>query len=117
MIAGGGPTGVPSCLKFQILGKKQHRSSLKLRQKPIFEKAPSNLVSIGRYLLTPDISDLLRNQSIGVENEIQLTDTINVQAANNMIDTVMLNCKHFDCGSIKGYVEAVKFVASDYKFD
>ena len=82
-----------------------------------FENAPSNLASIGRYVLTPDIFDILRNQPNGVAGEIQLADSINVQAANNMVETVLLNGKRFDCGSIQGYVEAIKDVASNHKFD
>jgi len=88
-----------------------------LVEKPNFENAPSNLASIGRYVLTPDIFDILRNQSIGAGGEIQLADSINVQAENNRVETVLLNDKRFDCGSIQGYVEAIKHVASSYKFD
>ena len=88
-----------------------------LIEKPNFENAPSNLASIGRYVLTPDIFDILRNQSIGVGGEIQLADSINVQAENNMVETVLLNGKRFDCGSIQGYVEAIKHIASNHKFD
>ena len=88
-----------------------------LIEKPNFENAPSNLASIGRYVLTPDIFDILRNQSIGVGGEIQLADSINVQAENNRVETVLLNGKRFDCGNIQGYVEAIKHIASNYKFD
>ena len=88
-----------------------------LLEKPNFENAPSNLASIGRYVLTPDIFDILRNQPIGVGGEIQLADSINVQAENNRVETVLLNGKRFDCGNIQGYVEAIKHIASNYKFD
>jgi UTP--glucose-1-phosphate uridylyltransferase len=88
-----------------------------LIEKPNFENAPSNLASIGRYVLTPDIFDLLRNQSIRVEGEIQLADSINMQTKNNRVETVLLNGKRFDCGNIQGYVEAIKHIASNYKFD
>ena len=88
-----------------------------LIEKPNFENAPSNLASIGRYVLTPDIFDILRNQSIGAGGEIQLADSINVQAENNRVETVLLNGKRFDCGNIQGYVEAIKQIASNYKFD
>jgi UTP--glucose-1-phosphate uridylyltransferase len=88
-----------------------------LIEKPNFENAPSNLASIGRYVLTPDIFDILRNQSIGVGGEIQLADSINKQAENNRVETVLLNGKRFDCGNIQGYVEAIKYIASNYKFD
>jgi len=52
-----------------------------------------------------------------VAGEIQLADSINVQAANNMVETVLLNGKRYDCGSVKGYIEAIKNVASNYKFE
>jgi len=88
-----------------------------LIEKPNFENAPSNLASIGRYVLTPDIFDILRNQSIGVGGEIQLADSINMQAENNRVETVLLNGERFDCGSVKGYVEAIKYVTLTYAFD
>mgnify|MGYP006932421050 FL=1 len=59
----------------------------------------------------------MRNQSIGVANEIQLADSINTQVINNMVETVLLNGRHFDWDSIKGYIEAIKNVASNNKFD
>ena len=86
-------------------------------EKSDFESAPSNLASIGRYVLTPDIFDILRNQSIGVGGEIQLADSINKQAENNRVETVLLNGQRFDCGNIQGYVEAIVHIASNYKFD
>ena len=87
-----------------------------LIEKPDFKDAPSNLASIGRYVLTPDIFDILRSQSIGIGGEIQLADSINVQAHNNMVETVLLNGKRFDCGSIEGYIEAIKYVALTHNF-
>jgi UTP--glucose-1-phosphate uridylyltransferase len=86
-------------------------------EKPDFENAPSDLASIGRYVLTPDIFSILRKQSNGVAGEIQLTDSINVQAANNMVEAVMLNGRRFDCGSVKGYVDAIKYVSSTHNFN
>ncbi|MDA9300053.1 UTP--glucose-1-phosphate uridylyltransferase GalU [Amylibacter sp.] len=88
-----------------------------LIEKPKFENAPSNLASIGRYILTPDIFDILKKQPAGVENEIQLADSINVQAVNNMVEIILLNGKRYDCGSVSGYVEAIKDLALNYKFD
>jgi UTP--glucose-1-phosphate uridylyltransferase len=88
-----------------------------LIEKPNFENAPSNLASIGRYVLTPDIFDILRNQSIGVANEIQLADAINTQAVNNMVESVLLNGKRFDCGSVEGYINAIKYVSQNYRID
>ena len=86
-------------------------------EKPDFNNALSDLASIGRYILTPDIFGILKNQSIGAGDEIQLADSINMQAVNNMVEIVLLNGKHYDCGSVKGYIEAIKYVALNYKFD
>lgn len=79
-----------------------------LIEKPSFENAPSNLASIGRYILTSDIFNILRYQTVGIAGEIQLSDAINVQAVNNMVETLMLNGKRFDCGSVEGYINAIK---------
>ncbi len=86
-----------------------------LIEKPKFENAPSNLASIGRYILTPDIFDILRNQSIGIDGEIQLSDSINAQAINNRVEVVLLNGMRFDCGSIEGYIDAIKHASSSLK--
>ena len=86
-------------------------------EKPSFKNAPSNLASIGRYILTPDIFDILRNQSIGIAGEIQLSDSIAVLAVNNMVEAVMLNGNRFDCGSILGYIKANQHMSKSYVFD
>ena len=88
-----------------------------LVEKPEALSAPSNLASIGRYVLTPDIFNILRNQSIGTDGEIQLADAINTQAANSNVEVVMLNGRRFDCGSKKEYVAAIKYVSENYKFE
>ena len=62
-----------------------------LIEKPEADKAPSNLASIGRYVLTPDIFEILRNQQAGAGGEIQLADAINKQATNNGVEAVKLN--------------------------
>ena len=82
-----------------------------LVEKPDADKAPSNLASIGRYVLTPDIFDILRNQPAGAGGEIQLADAINAQAANNAVEAVTLNGRRFDCGSVQGYLDAIMHVA------
>jgi len=85
-----------------------------LIEKPIFKSAPSNLASIGRYVLSPTIFDILRNQSAGTGGEIQLSDAINSQAKVGCVETLSLDGKRFDCGDVAGYVEAIKYmIASD----
>lgn len=80
-----------------------------LIEKPKLEDAPSKLASIGRYVLTPDIFDILRDISVGFGGEIQLADAINIQAKRGAVNTVILKGQRFDCGSVNGFVEATNF--------
>ena len=94
-----------------VVPNKEPGSVAGLVEKPDADKAPSKLASIGRYVLTPDIFDILRNQSAGTGGEIQLADAINSQAVNNAVEAVTLNGRRFDCGSVEGYLDAIKHVA------
>ena len=78
-----------------------------LIEKPLFEDAPSNMASIGRYILTPDIFDILRVQTAGAGGEIQLADAINTQAARGGVEDILLQGRRFDCGSVEGYLDAI----------
>lgn len=71
--------------------------------------APSNLASIGRYVLTPDIFDTLRGLKAGSGGEIQLADAININAQRGSVETMRLNGRRFDCGSVDGFMEAANF--------
>ena len=82
-----------------------------ITEKPNFKDAPSNLASIGRYILTPDIFNILRNQKAGSGGEFQLSDAINVQAQEGNVEYLNLNGNRFDCGSVKGYLDAILHVA------
>ncbi len=77
-----------------------------LVEKPDVNDAPSNLASIGRYVLTPDIFDTLRGLSAGSGGEIQLADAINIHAQQGLVETVHLNGQRYDCGSVDGYMHA-----------
>lgn len=83
-----------------------------LVEKPEVTDAPSNLASIGRYVLTPDIFDTLRGLSAGSGGEIQLADAINIHAQQGSVDTVRLHGRRFDCGSVDGFMQA-----STYKYE
>ncbi len=83
-----------------------------LVEKPAPNEAPSNLASIGRYVLTPDIFDILRHQAAGAGGEIQLADAIDTQARNGKVSAMMLQGRRFDCGSVKGYLSAIMHVAA-----
>ena len=78
----------------------------KMVEKPAPEEAPSNLAIIGRYILTPDIFDVIRNTPPGRNGEIQITDALQTQAENNMVLAYRFKGRRFDCGSVGGFVAA-----------
>ena len=78
-------------------------------EKPAPEDAPSNLAIIGRYILTPDIFDILRRTPPGRNGEIQLTDALQTQAKENMVLAYRFRGRRFDCGSVEGFVEATNY--------
>ncbi|MDL0079441.1 MULTISPECIES: UTP--glucose-1-phosphate uridylyltransferase GalU [Helicobacter] len=75
-------------------------------EKPSASEAPSNLAVIGRYILTPDIFDILRVTPPGKKGEIQITDALMEQAKNGRVIAYKFQGKRYDCGSIDGFVEA-----------
>lgn len=79
-------------------------------EKPDVDSAPSNLAIIGRYILTPDIFDILRNTEPGKNGEVQLTDALLSQANRGCVIAYRFQGKRFDCGSVPGFVEATNFV-------
>jgi UTP--glucose-1-phosphate uridylyltransferase len=82
----------------------------KMVEKPKPEDAPSNLAIIGRYILTPDIFDILRETPPGANGEIQITDALQTQAKKGCVMAYKFKGRRFDCGSVPGFVEATNFV-------
>jgi len=78
-------------------------------EKPQPEDSPSNLAIIGRYILTPDIFDILRETKAGKGGEIQITDALLVQAKKGGVIAYKFKGKRFDCGSVDGFVEATNY--------
>ncbi len=79
-------------------------------EKPAREKAPSNLAIIGRYILTPDIFDILEKTKPGKNGEVQITDALLEQAQRGCVLAYQFKGRRFDCGSIDGYVDATNHV-------
>ncbi len=86
----------------------------KMVEKPDPKDAPSNLAIIGRYILTPDIFDILRETPPGANGEIQLTDALQTQARQGCVMAYKFHGRRFDCGSVPGFVEATNFVYENY---
>lgn len=75
-------------------------------EKPSVEAAPSNYMISGRYILQPEIFDLLETQSAGAGGEIQLTDAMLRLMENQAFHAVPFKGRTYDTGSKLGYLEA-----------
>ncbi len=76
-------------------------------EKPTPEKAPSSIASLGRYVLTPEIFDVLEHQTPGVGGEIQLTDAILNLMQQKDVYAYDFEGERYDVGTQFGYVKAI----------
>lgn len=107
----------PDISKYGILVPNQNSDGIcGLIEKPPIEEAPSNIASIGRYVLTPDIFNILRSLPLGTGSEIHLADAINIIAKQGNVEAVTLKGKRFDCGEVKGYLDATLHMANKFRF-
>ncbi|WP_124059178.1 UTP--glucose-1-phosphate uridylyltransferase GalU [Vaginisenegalia massiliensis] len=74
-------------------------------EKPQPEKAPSNLAIAGRYVLTPEIFDLLENLAPGLDDEVQLTDAIEQLNESKRVLGKVIEGKRYDVGNPMGYMQ------------
>ena len=79
-------------------------------EKPAKEDAPTNLAIIGRYILTPDIFDIIEKTPPGKNGEVQLTDALLTQAKQGCVMGYKFKGRRFDCGSVEGFVGATNYV-------
>ncbi|MBU4190557.1 MAG: UTP--glucose-1-phosphate uridylyltransferase GalU [Candidatus Thermoplasmatota archaeon] len=77
-----------------------------LVEKPLPDKAPSNLAMIGRYILAPDVFDCIEKTKPGINNEIQLTDALNLLRKNQDIYAYEFKGKRYDIGTKIDWVKA-----------
>ena len=75
-------------------------------EKPPRERAPSNLIITGRYILQPEILDLLEKQDRGTGGEIQLTDAMIALSRSQPFFGLKFDGRSFDCGSKIGFLAA-----------
>jgi UTP--glucose-1-phosphate uridylyltransferase len=80
-------------------------------EKPEEESAPSNMAITGRYILTPDIFNILKNIEPDKNGEIQITDALLVQAKQSKVIAYKFKGRRFDCGGIEGYIQATNYFA------
>ena len=100
--------------KYGVIAGESMRDGLyrveRMVEKPSAEDAPSNLAIIGRYILTPDIFDIIRETEPGASGEIQITDALQRQARDGCVMAYKFEGQRFDCGSVPGFVEATNHV-------
>ena len=83
-------------------------------EKPRPEDAPTNLATPGRYILTPEIFEILEKIPRGAGNEYQLTDAINVLCQRKNVYAYKFEGERFDTGNIHGYLDAtIDFALKD----
>jgi UTP--glucose-1-phosphate uridylyltransferase len=81
-------------------------SITRMVEKPPREEAPSNLSITGRYILQPEIFDLLATQETGTGGEIQLTDAMVALSKKQNFYGLKFEGRSFDCGSKIGFLTA-----------
>lgn len=75
-------------------------------EKPSPDKAPSNTAIVGRYILQPEIFEILGRQQSGTGGEIQLTDSFPALMDNMPFHGIRFEGTRFDCGLKEGWLEA-----------
>jgi UTP--glucose-1-phosphate uridylyltransferase len=80
-------------------------------EKPAPKDAPSNMAIVGRYILTPDIFEIIKTIKPDKSGEIQITDALLSQAKQGKVIAYKFKGLRFDCGNVKGYVKATNHFA------
>jgi len=75
-------------------------------EKPSVDDAPSNLAVVGRYVFSAAIWDLLEKTPVGVGDEIQLTDAIDMLIEKETVEAFHMTGISYDCGDKVGYMKA-----------
>lgn len=100
-----------------VRGEKVSERTLRMQgmvEKPKPEEAPTTLATPGRYILTPEIFEILETIPRGAGNEYQLTDAINVLCQRRDVFAHEFVGERFDTGSIAGYLDAtIDFALKD----
>ncbi|HEX2031794.1 MAG TPA: UTP--glucose-1-phosphate uridylyltransferase GalU [Actinomycetota bacterium] len=82
-------------------------------EKPPPEEAPSNLAAIGRYVLTPEIFDAIRETAPDAGGEVQLTDAIGLLARDQAVYAYVFDGRRYDIGKKLDYLRATVELAAD----
>lgn len=93
--------------KYGIVSQQENSNRVQeIIEKPLPGQTQSNLAAVGRYILTPEIFNLLEKLELGAGGEIQLTDAISQLLKYEVVYYFELKGKRYDCGSKLGYLQA-----------
>ena len=87
----------------------------KLIEKPKVHEAPSNLAITGRYILTPAIIPILEQLERGYNNEIQLTDGLDILAKTEPVYGFKIIESYHDCGNVPGLLACMRHFKIDLR--
>jgi UTP--glucose-1-phosphate uridylyltransferase len=76
-------------------------------EKPNIHEAPSTLASIGRYVFTPEVFDAMKRTKPGVNNELQIADSINILCESQKVYAYAFKGTRYDIGDKLGYIQAI----------
>jgi UTP--glucose-1-phosphate uridylyltransferase len=76
-------------------------------EKPKIEEAPSTLAAIGRYVFTPEIFDAMKQTRPGINNELQIADSINILCETQKVYACAFKGQRYDIGDKLGYIQAI----------
>lgn len=97
--------GIADCGEIELKGGQSAKIH-NIVEKPSVEEAPSNLAVVGRYVFSAAIWDLLEKTPVGVGDEIQLTDAIDMLIEKETVEAFHMTGQTFDCGDKIGYMQA-----------
>ena len=86
-------------------------------EKPPAGQAPSHLAIVGRYVLTPDIFEILDATAPDASGEVQITNALRTQARRGAVIAYRFQGKRFDCGAVPGFVEAANYCYDRFDYD
>ncbi len=89
----------------EALACGQSSKILQAVEKPEIDKSPSNLSIMGRYVFSPKLWDCLKRTPLGVGDEIQLTDAVDLLMQEDEVQATLITGKSHDCGSKLGYLQ------------
>ncbi|USN95409.1 MAG: UTP--glucose-1-phosphate uridylyltransferase [Candidatus Nomurabacteria bacterium] len=92
------------------LGSKIDESTYEVEQlveKPGIDNTPSNIASVGGYLLTPDILPILQEEKVSARGEIELSEGINQLCSKNLVACRQIEGVYHDTGNKLKYLEAL----------